>query len=137
MGVCPIREALYGEALDELIRQCAVLCPERGELLGQLRDEVRETNATYDLLFDASCQYAVRKAIERDLKRTMQAQLGELELETGILQNRVNELRAKRDGIKKRFEERRAAEEKKHQEEVTFLKKGNQQLTQEIKRLTS
>lgn len=137
IGVDPIREGIYADALNEIIRQVAVLCPERGMLLAELRDEVQETNDTYDLLFDSACQYATRKGIERDLKRTMQKQQNELTSEVRRLENRVHELRAKYDGIDKRFNEQRAAEEKVHQEEVQFLKKGNLQLTTEIKRLTA
>lgn len=135
-GVDPIREGIYADGLDEMIRQVTVLCPERGLLLHDLRDEMEETNNTYDLLFGSACQYATRKGIERDFKRTMQKQLQELSVEVRTLENRVHELHAKYEGIDKRFNEQRAAEEKVHLEEVHFLKKGNLQLTTEIKRLT-
>lgn len=135
-GVDPIREGIYADGLAEMIRQVTVLCPERGLLLNDLREEMQETNSTYDLLFESACQYATRKGIERDVKRTMQKQLQELTVEVRTLENRVHELHAKYDGIDKRFNEQRAAEEKVHQEEVSFLKKGNLQLTTEIKRLT-
>ncbi|CUG93084.1 dynein arm light chain, putative [Bodo saltans] len=135
-GVDPIREGIYADGLAELIRQVTVLCPERGLLLNDLREEMQETNSTYDLLFESACQYATRKGIERDVKRTMQKQLQELTVEVRTLENRVHELHAKYEGIDKRFNEQRAGEEKVHQEEVTFLKKGNLQLTTEIKRLT-
>lgn len=137
IGVDPIREDIYAQALNEIIRQVTVMCPERGLLLAELRDEVQETNDTYDLLFDSACQYATRKAIERDLKRTMATQLHELTSQVRTLENRVHELHAKYSGIDKRFNEQRAAEEKVHQEEVQFLKKGNLQLTTEIKRLSA
>ncbi len=136
-GICAIREGIYDDTLNELIRQVTVLCPERGLLLAELRDEVAETNSTYDLLFDSACQYAVRKGIERDLKRTMQAQVGEYHTQMRTLENRVHELRAKYEGTDKRLREQRATEEKLHQEEVQFLKKGNLQLTNEIKRLSA
>jgi dynein light intermediate chain len=136
-GVCPTREAIYDDCFNEVIRQAAVPCPERGELLAELRDEVHETQRTYDMLFESACQYGARKAIERDLKRTMQAQLEALTKEASILDTRVNEMRAKYEGFEKRFQERRSAEEKKHNEEAAFLKKGNSQLTNEIKRLTN
>lgn len=137
IGVCPVRERLYDECLDELIRQSSIDCPERGVLLALLRDEMNETNRTYELLFEAACRFGVRKVIERDLKRTMESQLHELVRDTNILENRVHEMRAKLEGIEKRVQERRTAEDKKHQEEVTFLKKGNTQLANEIKRLTN
>lgn len=44
------------------------------------------------------------------------------------LERQVNELKAKCDAIEKREAERRAVEEKKHAEEIQFLKRTNQQL---------
>ena len=67
----------------------------------------------------------------------MHQQLEDLTKSVAILENRVHEMRAKHEGLEKRFQERRVADEKKHHEEVAFIKKGNQQLTAEIKRLTN
>jgi hypothetical protein len=136
-GVCPVREGTYKDCFDELIRQITCVCPERGELLAELQSEVGETQRTYDMLFESACQYGARKAIERDLKRTMHTQLEELTKTAAVLENRVHEMRAKYEGLEKRFQERRVADQKKHEEEVKFLKTGNAQLTAEIKRLTS
>lgn len=136
-GVDDTREHLYDDCFNEIIRQVAVGCPERGLLLAQLRDEFRETNESYDVLFESASQFGARKTIERDLKRTMQRDLETLLKEVAVLENKVNEVKAKYDGLEKRFIERRAGEEKRHQEEVQFLKKGNLQLTNEIKRLTN
>ena len=44
------------------------------------------------------------------------------------LEKLVNDLKAKCDAIEKRETERRALEEKKHAEEIQFLKRTNQQL---------
>jgi hypothetical protein len=135
-GVCSLREAVYDKAMQELIRQVTVLCPERGLLLAELTEEIKESTGTYDLLFDSACQYAVRKAIERDLYRTMLRELDELRVQSRTIENRVQELRAKREGLEKRFAEQRETERKQHEDEVAFLKRGNAQLSAEIKRLT-
>ena len=52
----------------------------------------------------------------------------DLEEEKLELEKQVNELKAKCDAIEKRETERRAIEEKKHAEEIQFLKRTNQQL---------
>eukprot|EP00658_Telonema_sp_P-2_P049127 TRINITY_DN37355_c0_g1_i1.p1 TRINITY_DN37355_c0_g1~~TRINITY_DN37355_c0_g1_i1.p1 ORF type:complete len:179 (+),score=28.48 TRINITY_DN37355_c0_g1_i1:331-867(+) len=135
-GVCSLREAVYDKAMQELIRQVTVLCPERGLLLAELTEEIKESTGTYDLLFDSACQYAVRKAIERDLYRTMLRELDDLRVQSRTIENRVQELRAKREGLEKRFAEQRETERKQHEDEVAFLKRGNAQLSAEIKRLT-
>jgi dynein light intermediate chain len=46
-GICPIREELYSQTFDEIIRQVAVDCPERGLLLMRVRDEHKMTLAGY------------------------------------------------------------------------------------------
>ncbi len=43
-------------------------------------------------------------------------------------ERQVNELKAKIEQIEKRNTEQRAVEEKKHSEEIQYLKKTNQQL---------
>ncbi|ORC87567.1 dynein arm light chain, axonemal [Trypanosoma theileri] len=135
--VCMIREGIYTDGLREVIRQVTVLCPERGLLLAELATEMQQTTNTYDILFDSACQYAVRKAIERDLRSYLFDEKISLESEVRRLENRVNELRAKHDGMTKRFEEQKQAELNRYEEEVKYLKKANQQIVNEIKRITA
>jgi len=42
-GICPIREELYSQGFDELIRQVTINCAERGFLLVRVRDEIKMT----------------------------------------------------------------------------------------------
>ena len=46
-GICPVREDLYAQCFDELIRQLTLDGPERGLLLLRVRDEVRMTVDAY------------------------------------------------------------------------------------------
>lgn len=55
-------------------------------------------------------------------------QIAELEAEKKDLERQVNEQKAKCEAIEKREVERRLVEEKKHNEEIQFLKRTNQQL---------
>ncbi len=48
-GICPIREELYAQCFDELIRQVTINCAERGLLLLRVRDEMRMTTAAYQV----------------------------------------------------------------------------------------
>ena len=41
VGICPIREELFSQCFDELIRQITINCAERGFLLVRVRDELR------------------------------------------------------------------------------------------------
>ena len=42
-GICPVREELFSQCFDELIRQITINCAERGFLLVRVRDEIRMT----------------------------------------------------------------------------------------------
>ena len=42
-GSCPMREELYAQCFDELIRQITINCAERGFLLVRVRDEIKMT----------------------------------------------------------------------------------------------
>lgn len=135
--LCPIREKIFNDGLHELTRQITVLCPERGLLLRDLNAGMAQATETYDILFDSACQYAVRKSIERDLHSHLFEGKKTLESEVRRLDNRVNELRAKHDGMMKRFEEQKVVNAQLHAEEINYLKKANTQLVTEIKRLIS
>ena len=60
-GVCPVREELYAQCFDELIRQITINCAERGLLLLRVRDEARMTIAAYCTLYESSIAYGIRK----------------------------------------------------------------------------
>merc|ERR1712072_35638 len=49
-GICPVREELYAQCFDEVIRQVTINFAERGLLLLRVRDEVRMTIAAYQTL---------------------------------------------------------------------------------------
>ena len=42
-GICPIREELYEQTFEELIRQVTINSAERGLLLVRVRDEMKMT----------------------------------------------------------------------------------------------
>ena len=46
-GICPIREELFAQCFDELIRQITINCAERGFLLVRARDEIKMTIQAY------------------------------------------------------------------------------------------
>lgn len=68
-GICPIREELYSQCFDELIRQITISCAERGLLLLRVRDEIRMTIAAYQSLYESSIAYGMRKALMAEQKK--------------------------------------------------------------------
>merc|ERR1711966_588751 len=65
-GICPIREELYAQCFDELIRQITIQCAERGFLLVRVRDEIKMTIQAYQTLYESSIAYGMRKALQAE-----------------------------------------------------------------------
>ncbi|KAJ3343671.1 Axonemal dynein light intermediate polypeptide 1, partial [Kappamyces sp. JEL0680] len=115
--------------LDELIRQVTISCQERGLLLLRVRDEIRMSIAAYQTLYESSVAFGMRKALQAEQgKSDMEAKIKEYEEEKRQTEQTILELKAKCEAIEKRESERRAMEERKHAEEIAFLKKTNVQL---------
>jgi len=132
-GICPIREELYAQCLDELIRQVTINCAERGLLLLRVRDELRMTMACYQTLYESSIAFGMRKALQSEQnKLEMHAKIKALEGECKDLQKQVLDGRARCENLEKRDQERRIEDGNKHREEVEFLKKHNQSLKKDL-----
>ena len=99
----------------------------------RVRDEIRMTIAAYQTLYESSVAFGMRKALQAEQgKSDMETKISSLESEKKDLERQVQELKAKCEAIEKREAERRALEEKKHSEEVQFLKRTNGQLKQQL-----
>lgn len=72
-GICPVREELFSQGFDEIIRQVTLAEPERGLILLRVRDEVKMTISAYQTLYESSASFAMKKQI--------QAEHGKVELE--------------------------------------------------------
>ncbi|KAI8622553.1 axonemal dynein light chain-domain-containing protein [Chytriomyces sp. MP71] len=137
-GICPVRRELYIQTFDELIRQVTISCQERGLLLLRVRDEIRMSIAAYQTLYESSVAFGMRKALQAEQgKSDMDNRIKELEEEKRQLEQSVLELKAKCEAIEKRESERRAMEERKHAEEIAFLKKTNVQLKTQLEGILS
>lgn len=132
-GICPVHRELYSQCFDELIREVTINCAERGLLLLRVRDEIRMTIAAYQTLYESSVAFGMRKALQAEQgKSDMERKIAELETEKRDLERQVNEQKAKCEATEKREIERRQVEEKKHNEEIQFLKRTNQQLKAQL-----
>ena len=95
-GICPVREELYAQCFDELIRQITINCAERGLLLLRVRDEIRMTIAAYQTLYESSIAFGMRKALQAEQgKADMETRIKQLEAEKKDLERQVQELKAK------------------------------------------
>lgn len=128
-GICPIRRELYSQCFDELIRQITVNCGERGLLLLRIRDEMRMTMEAYQALYCSSIAFGMRKALQAEQgKSDLQTDIDRLGEEKVDVERQLVDLRQRSEQNERRAEELRIAEEKKHNEEIVFLKKTNLQL---------
>ncbi|XP_068998092.1 axonemal dynein light intermediate polypeptide 1 [Embiotoca jacksoni] len=132
-GICPIRRELYCQCFDELIRQVTINCAERGLLLSRVRNEIQMTTAVYQTLYESGVAFGVRKVLQVEhCKTDMEKKISDLEDENQALKKQLNEKEAKCDAIVEREAEKRQVEEKKHLEQIQFLKKTNQQLKTQL-----
>jgi len=137
-GICPIREELYAQCFDELIRQVTIICAERGLLLLRVRDEIRMTICAYQSLYESSIAFGMRKALQAEQRRNAHNKLiKQLQQDIRDLQNEVETLQSRIVQIETREAERRDAEERKHKEEVEAAKRNNAQLKERLESLLS
>ncbi|KAM9798417.1 axonemal dynein light intermediate polypeptide 1-like [Neosynchiropus ocellatus] len=132
-GLCPARRELFSQFFDELIRQETINCAERGLLLLRVRNEIQLTMATYNTLYESSVAFAIRKALQAEQdKADIGNRITELEQETHELKKQLSEQMAKSDAIEKSENEKNELQEKKHKEEIQFLKSANHELKTQL-----
>lgn len=128
-GVCPVREELYAQCLDEVIRQVTISCAERGLLLLRVRDEIRMTISAYQTLYESSVAYGMRKALSAQHARLqLEADVSRLESTKADLTTQVHELQTKLTAIQDRETARQQRDAEAHQCEVTKYTTINDQL---------
>ena len=76
-GICPVREELFSQCFDEIIRQVTLSEPERGLLLLRVREEIKMTISAYQTLYQSSVTFAMRKQLQAehgkaDLEKTIE-----------------------------------------------------------------
>ena len=136
-GICPVREELFSQCFDEIIRQVTLNEPERCLLLLRVRDEIKMTIAAYQTLYQSSVTFAMRKQLQAEHgKADLERKIEELESKKTKLENKVIELKSKIEAIEKRNRERQEVESKKRIEELEFLKYQEGHLVKFIKTIS-
>jgi dynein light intermediate chain len=137
-GICSVREELYSQCLDELIRQVALDGPERGLLQMRIRDEMRMTIDAYRTLYNSSVTFGIKKQLkaEQGLPE-LTATVSALETTKGSLEHELHELRSRLELMEKRESERKLADDKSRKEEIDFLKYQGQHLDSFLKQMNA
>lgn len=137
-GICPVREELYSQCFDELIRQVTINCAERGLLLLRVRDEIRMTTAAYQTLYESAIAFGMRKTLMNEQNKSeMENTIKSLDSDTEDLERQVADLTKRIEVVQEKEKERRENDEKVHAEEVQQLKNINEQLKASLEGLLS
>lgn len=137
-GICPVREELYAQCFDELIRQIALDGPERGLIMLRTRDEMRMTIDAYRTLYNSSVTFGIKKQLKAEEGLPdLEAEVVKMEGEKAAQEHELKELKSKLELIEKRENERKAAEDRRRKEEIDFLKYQGQHLDSFLKQMNN
>jgi len=137
-GICPIREELYSQCFDEIIRQVTIVCAERGLLLLRVRDELKMTICSYQGLYESSIAFGMRKALMAEQRRNMQGKKHrELLTTCQALEAEVTDLKQQIVNVEARENKQRAETNAAHQAEVGVLRGQNGAWMEQLEPLLS
>ena len=132
-GICPIREQLYNECFDEIIRQITIGCLQRGDLLNRIKLEMHYEINYYKKLYESLIAFSLRKVLQ-EKKKMIKLQQKEQELNEEIAS-----LSAEIEEKEKEFERKQKEEEEKekqanidHSEAMKVLKFDNESKSTKI-----
>ena len=133
-GICAVREELYSQCFDEIIRQVTIECPERGLLLVKVRDEIKMTIASYQTLYESAILFGIRKQLQTEAgKEELKKRLQDLENKKKDLIKKKSQLDNKLKAFDKTIAERNQIETAKREEESAFLRQQNENLDKFLK----
>lgn len=125
-GICDIRNEIYMETFNELIRQIAIDCPERGILLSIVRDEIEKTIEGYKRIFGNSISFAVRRQLSADESvQDLTDKKAQLTKRLMALKNKKIMLNHQLDNLESNIESLEIKNEAKRKEEIEFHKNQN------------
>mmetsp|Transcript_69418 Transcript_69418/g.62280 ORF Transcript_69418/g.62280 Transcript_69418/m.62280 type:complete len:235 (-) Transcript_69418:40-744(-) len=135
-GICPIREELYSQCFDELIRQITINCAERGLLLLRIRDEIRMTISSYQSLYESSIAFGMRKSLQsKQIKTKLYKETSQLKRECDELEKEINGLNEQIITIKQNYNKKQENLKLKHDNDIKQIKQQNDGLKQELEKL--
>ena len=133
-GICPIREKLYVECFDELIRQVTINCLERGILLMRIKKELIMTVESYQNLYESAIAYGMRVLLlaEED-KKKLEEEIVNDENECNELENEIAEIETALEEHKERDVIERKETREKHKLEMEQSLKRIKVLKEQLK----
>ena len=133
-GICPIREKLYTECFDELIRQITLNCLERGILLTRIKKELNMTINSYQSLYESSIAYGIRTLLlAEEEKKKLNDEIGKIEDECQKLEEEIQEIDYKLKEHKEKDDKNRQELKLKHIEEIEENRKKGKRIKEELR----
>ena len=134
-GICPIREELYSQCFDELIRQITINC--QGQRLNSISMIVTiQTIQAYQTLYESSIAFGMRQALQAEQKKKdMENKISTLKGQTRELEDQVNELEQKIGDMEIKDKEQQETDKQAHKNNVEQQKRTNQILKEELEKL--
>ena len=138
LGVCPVKEELFSESFDEIIRQITIKCPERGLILMKVRDEIKMTVGAYQTLYQNSVIFGSTKQMQSENgKAETLEKIARLEQDKIALENQKIRVLKKKDALLRKFDENRLIDDARRAVEKEFWDRQNEHLDEFCKRVQS
>ena len=125
-GIWPIREELYSQAFDELIRQITINWAERGFLLARVKEEIKMTIQAYQTLFESSIAFGMRKSLQAEQRTAeMHIKIDKLDEENAKLEAEIEHLSAEIMELLQKEKDAKAEGEAIHQQQIDEILSEN------------
>lgn len=133
-GICPIRERLYSEFFDELIRQITINCSHRGILLYRIRNELKAEIEIYQKLYVSSLAYGIRASIGgQNEELTLQQKTQKSQTDISLLKTEIEEIKASLASVHADYEEEKQTEEDLVSQQIEELRAEHVHLKEKLK----
>ena len=129
-----MREDLYSQCFDELLRQITLEMPERGLVLLRIRDEIRMGLSAYQTLYLNAVAFGTRKAVEAETTvEDLQVRVKELEKQRDRLKGLSLDLQDKTKVVESRETGKTQDALDQQLKERDFIQRQNAQLSEFLK----
>ena len=138
IGICPIREDIYSQCFDELIRQITINCSQRGLLLVRVRDEIKMSLEAHQKLYESALSYGIRKSLLfNQSKAKLSVAIKEQEDEIQSLEEEIEELAKEIEAMEEDAKVQNEKEKSIHDETIKNLKIKNTRFKEELEKQLS
>ena len=133
-GICLIREGLYNECFDELIRQVTINCLERGILMMLVKKENLQTIKVYQDLYQSSIAYGIRMGLmAEEEKKKLSERIEKVEEENEELEKDIERIEKEIEDLIQNDKENTERLNEEHNTQIRLEEEKVMYLKNEIK----